>query len=133
FPVAICCKAEEEPCDEQPQQQGEQKTRDHDHDNDHHQDDDSPVHIGCRPGDWHPSQITVKELKELICCAWDYMLQKEQAAADAQATINRVQGNKTLIEAKVQADTASLEDRIKSKVEKVKCGHGCKERPCQSI
>src|SRR5258708_30087650 len=116
FRVAICCKEHESPAP--PPASAEQY---------HHQpppqppQPEPPAHIGCARGDWHPSVITVETLKQLICCAWDYVREKEQAQRDKAAAHQLVDRNLTFIKAKVTADQWTLEDRIKAKREKGKC------------
>ena len=130
FPVAICCKGEEHggqtqyqstgqpAAPPQPQsqqlppyaQQGQQPTQYH-----------PPEHIGCEPGDWHPSRITVEELKQLICCAWDYVRTNEEQLAEKTDAVARATRNLGLIKAKVDADSGTLDARIVSRVKKVKC------------
>jgi hypothetical protein len=79
------------------------------------------VHIGCTPGDWHPSKINEATLKKLICCAWDYVRgekAKFQAATDAVDTAKQ---HLEYIKKRVEDDGKTLEDRIKSRIEQVVC------------
>jgi hypothetical protein len=120
FPVAICCESKGDPCDQPTQQEHAHKPN---------QDNEgTTIYIGCEPGDWHPSVITVEKLKQLICCAWDYVRAKEQKVRETTEAVAEVERNKAFIDAKVTADTASLADRIKSKVQKVKCAYGASGR-----
>jgi hypothetical protein len=80
-----------------------------------------PEHIGCEPGDWHPSEVTVEQLKQLICCAWDYVRTKEEQLAEKNEAVARATRNLALIKAKVDADGGSLDTRIVTRVKKVKC------------
>ena len=76
---------------------------------------EKPVkHLGCKPGDWHPSAITDETLRGLICCAWDYARQQKQNLQDALDRVADVTSNLNFIKAKVDADAASLDDRIQS-------------------
>jgi hypothetical protein len=83
-----------------------------------------PTRIGCEPGDWHPSAITVDELKQLVCCAWDEVRKKRDELADADNAVARAESNQKLISEKATADEATLESRIETKVKKVKCQPG---------
>ncbi len=78
-----------------------------------------PDHLGCKPGDWHPSVIAEETLRALICCAWDYARKQKQNLQDAKDRVADVNNNLTLITSKVTADEASLDDRIKSGLDKV--------------
>jgi hypothetical protein len=79
------------------------------------------VHIGCEPGDWHPSQITPEELTQLICCAWDYMRSQKEKYQEATAAVEAATRNLEFIKTKVQDDGKTLEDRIRREIEKVVC------------
>lgn len=71
-------------------------------------------HLGCKPGDWHPSAITDETLRALICCAWDYARKQKQNHQDAIDRVADVTSNLNFIKTKVEADDKSLDDRIKS-------------------
>jgi len=71
-------------------------------------------HLGCKPGDWHPSAITAETLRALICCAWDYARRQKQNLQDAIDKVADVTNNLNFIKTKVEADDKSLDDRIKS-------------------
>jgi hypothetical protein len=128
FPVAICCepKDDKEPYNTD-QSQSQQPAHDHDHGGGH---DGSAIHVGCEPGDWHPSQITVGKLRELICCAWDSVYAKEQAVRDTADAVTKVESNRNFMQTKVtdESKPEALEARIKAKVEKVKCTYGASGR-----
>lgn len=78
-----------------------------------------PVHIGCTPGDWHPSKIKDDTLRKLICCAWDYVKKEKARFQEATAEIDTAKQNLEFIKKKVEDDAKTLEDRIKSRIEKV--------------
>jgi len=110
FPVAICCKQEEE-------EGYEKKYR-----RDEYQPTEPPAyHIGCEPGDWHPSVITVQKLTKLICCAWDFVREQKEKAQEANGKVEEARRNLDYIKSKVQADETALEDNIKSQLNKVEC------------
>ena len=99
FPFPFCCEKEGSQY-----QQGEQ-----------------PVdHLGCKPGDWHPSAITEDTLRALICCAWDYARQKKQEFQDISDVVADVTNNLAFITKKVDEDGTpkALDDRIKSGLDK---------------
>ena len=81
---------------------------------------DEPIdHLGCKPGDWHPSAITDEKLRVLICCAWDYQRKQKQNLQDATDRVADITTNLAFIKAKVDADDKSLDDRIKSGLSRV--------------
>jgi len=104
FPIAICCKEKEDGSDQQYQ------SRQH-----------PTYHIGCQPGDWHPSVIKDKKLTKLICCAWDLVREQKEKAQEASGRVDEANRNLEFIKNKVQADTAALEDVIKSQLNNVEC------------
>lgn len=61
-----------------------------------------PEHLGCDPGDWHPSKITPDRLKTLICCAWDYARKKKQKAQEIADEVEKVRRNLELIKKNVE-------------------------------
>ena len=81
-----------------------------------------PVHIGCTPGDWHPSKINEDTLKRLICCAWDYVRSEKAKFQDATAAVDTAKQHLEFIKKKVEDDGKTLEDRIKHQIEQVVCG-----------
>src|SRR6266850_268404 len=76
-------------------------------------------HLGCAPGDWHPSAITEDTLRTLICCAWDYARKQKQAYQDATDRVNDATSNLAFIKTKVETDSKDLDDRIKGLLSKV--------------
>lgn len=81
---------------------------------------DKPLeHLGCDPGDWHPSAITPDRLKTLICCAWDYARKQKQNAQDINAEVETVKRNLDYIKKKVDEDAKALDAKIKSGLEPV--------------
>ncbi len=100
FKVAICCKKDE---------------------NEQYGKDEAAAHIGCQPGDWHPSYITVAKLKKLICCAWDFVRAAKEAAHKAAAAVQTAKDNLAFITTKAADDAKTLDARIKSGLEKVTC------------
>jgi hypothetical protein len=80
-------------------------------------------HIGCTPGDWHPSQITEDTLRKLICCAWDYVKAKKKNYQDATAAIETAKQHLDFIKKMVDDDAKAIEDRIKTRLDQVTtCG-----------
>jgi hypothetical protein len=71
-------------------------------------------HLGCEPGDWHPSNITDETLRALICCAWEYSLKQGQALQEATHRVTEATNNLKSIKTRADADAQSLDDRIKS-------------------
>jgi hypothetical protein len=81
----------------------------------HYPETEQPTpHLGCKPGDWHPSAITDETLRALICCAWDYARKQKQNLQDATDRVADITSSLAFIKAKAEADAASLDDRIKS-------------------
>ena len=72
------------------------------------------THLGCKPGDWHPSALPTETLRALICCAWDYARKKKQNLQDATDRVAEATSNLNFIKTKVEGDEKSLDDRIKS-------------------
>jgi hypothetical protein len=83
---------------------------------------EAPVHIGCTPGDWHPSKITEDTLKQLICCAWDYVRNEKAKFQEATAAVDTAKQHLEFIKKKVEEDAKTLEDRIKNRIQQVVCG-----------
>jgi hypothetical protein len=115
FPFPFCCDEKGEPGeggnDQTSQQYGKPP---YDQKQSHPQPEGPKDHLGCKPGDWHPSAITDETLRGLICCAWDYARKKKQNLQDATDKVADVTSNLNFIKAKVEADEKSLDDRIKS-------------------
>ncbi len=80
-----------------------------------------PQRIGCEPGDWHPSAVTVDDLKQLLCCAWEYMRGKEDQLTEKTEVVAKTTRNRALIKEKVKTDSETLAARIEARVKKVKC------------
>jgi len=118
FPFPFCCE-DKGGYGEEPTGQGEggmEQTPRHEQGSQrHHPQTEQPTpHLGCKPGDWHPSAITDETLRALICCAWDYARKQKQNLQDANDRVADITSNLNFIKAKVVADAASLDDRIKS-------------------
>jgi hypothetical protein len=79
------------------------------------------VHIGCTPGDWHPSVITVELLRKLICCAWDYVRSEKENFQEKSAAVDQAKHHLEFIKKQIEDATKALEDRIKSEIDKVVC------------
>ena len=79
------------------------------------------VHIGCTPGDWHPSVIDVEILRKLICCAWDYVRAQKQNFHDKTAAVETAKHNLEFVKKQIEDAAKTLEDRIKSRIEQVVC------------
>lgn len=99
FPVAICCEGDTA-------QQADAKATDH---------------IGCDPGDWHPSEVSVAKLTKLICCAFDAVRKQKEKAQEANGKVEDTKRNLEFIKKQVEADEKALEDRIKSELKKLEC------------
>lgn len=82
------------------------------------------VHIGCKPGDWHPSLVDAETLQKLICCAWDSVREAKKAFQEASDAVEAVKHNLDFITKLVDDGTKTLEDRIKARIEKVVCSAG---------
>ena len=104
FPVVICC-----PSKTDPKAQSDSTA------------DGPAAHIGCGPGDWHPSRIDDKTLQKLICCAWDYARDKKKESQEKSAALDAVSRNLDFVKSKVKDDANKLEERIKGQIEKVEC------------
>jgi hypothetical protein len=78
-----------------------------------------PEHLGCDPGDWHPSAIPPERLKGLICCAWDHARRKKQKAQDATDAVETAKRNLDLIKKRVEEDVKGLEKKLKDEIKKV--------------
>jgi hypothetical protein len=76
--------------------------------------------IGCKAGDWHPSVVTDEILRQLICCAWDYVRARKQDVQDRTEAVERTTRNLDFIKTQIPDDKA-LDARIKAKLEKVTC------------
>jgi hypothetical protein len=103
FPFPFCC--EKKP-DDDTTYQGQTQTP-------------PPEHLGCEPGDWHPSEIKVERLQALICCAWDYARKQKQALQDVNDRVADATANRDFVKAKVTDDLKTLDDRIKSGLAKI--------------
>ena len=101
FPFPFCC--DDKPAGET-EEQNQQKP---------------PAHLGCKPGDWHPSAIDEDLLKALICCAWEYARKRKEEYLKASDNVASATNNLDFIKKKVEADAKTLEDRIKSALDKV--------------
>jgi hypothetical protein len=114
FPFPFCCEDKDEYGEggKPGYEQGSQKQN-------HPQPEKPANHLGCKPGDWHPSAITDEKLRALICCAWDYARNKKQNLQDAIDRVADVTSNLNFIKTKVEADEKSLDDRIKSGLSRV--------------
>jgi hypothetical protein len=80
------------------------------------------VHIGCLPGDWHPSEISEEVLRKLICCAWEYAKSKKAELQEATAAVDTAKQHLEFIKKKVEDDGKTFEDRLKARIEQVICG-----------
>ncbi|MDQ3773287.1 MAG: hypothetical protein M3461_02365 [Pseudomonadota bacterium] len=86
------------------------------------------VYIGCKPGDWHPSALTVEKLNALICCAWDYVRDKKEKFQEKSDAVEVAKRNLEFIKKKTEDDLKTLEDRIKGEIEKVNCATAASSR-----
>ena len=131
FPFPFCCE-DKDGYGEEPQGQGEGQGEGGHHPPQHygkpghpqtsqrqHQPERPINHLGCKPGDWHPSAITDETLRALICCAWDYARKQKQNLQDANDRVADVTSNLNFIKAKVEADEKTLDDRITSGLSRV--------------
>ena len=106
FPIAVCCPGYG---DDKPQRQSADS---------HAQ---APDHIGCDPGDWHPTSIDVGKLTRLICCALENVQSKKKALQDATADVKTIEDNLEFIKKEVERVSKALEAEIKSHLETVEC------------
>jgi len=83
--------------------------------------DPASVHIGCTPGDWHPSVITVEVLRKLICCAWDTVRTRKEAFQAKSEAVETSKHNLEFIKKQVEDAAKTLEERIKGRIDKVVC------------
>jgi hypothetical protein len=125
FPFPFCCEdkdgagyGEEKP-DQTSQQYGKPPYEQGSQKQNYRQPEKPANHLGCKPGDWHPSAITDETLRALICCAWDYARKQKQNLQDAIDRVADVTNNLNFIKTKVEADQTSLDDRIKSGLSRV--------------
>lgn len=79
--------------------------------------------IGCKPGDWHPSVLTVDILRQLICCASDYVKAAKDAAQTASAAVDKAKQDLDFISKTIVPDEVNgLDGRIATALEKITCG-----------
>jgi hypothetical protein len=76
-------------------------------------------HLGCKPGDWHPSAIGEDDVKSLICCASESARTKKEQLKKITDQIADATSNVAFIKKKAEDDEKSLEDRIKAALNKV--------------
>jgi hypothetical protein len=121
FPFPFCCEDREEPegegegGTEQTSRQYGKPGYDQGSQQPNYPQPEKPApHLGCKPGDWHPSAITDETLRNLICCAWDYARKQKQNLQDVTDRVADITSNLNFVKAKAEADAASLDDRIKS-------------------
>jgi uncharacterized protein with PIN domain len=76
-------------------------------------------HLGCKPGDWHPSAVTIERFRSLICCAWDYAREQKEKSQEIDELVTDVTANLAAIKTKVENDAKTLDDRIKNGLDKV--------------
>jgi len=118
FPYPFCCEPKEET---QPEGQTEApQKQDQKNGGGKKNGEEPPPHLGCKPGDWHPRAIDDERLKALICCAWEYARQRKQDYQDATARVTDATNNLEFIKKKVEGDPKTLDQRLKSGLEKVK-------------
>lgn len=86
------------------------------------------VHIGCTPGDWHPSRISPEDLTKLICCAWDHAKSQKEKFQKATADVELAKQNLDFIKKRVEDDAKTLEDRIRRRIEQVVCAPAASSR-----
>jgi uncharacterized protein YaiL (DUF2058 family) len=79
------------------------------------------VHIGCSPGDWHPSRISPEDLTKLICCAWEYVKGQKEKYQNAVAAVDTAKQHLDFIKKRVEDDGKTLEDRVRRRIEQVVC------------
>ena len=122
FPFPFCCE-DQGGYEEEPRRYGEGETPQHHGKPGYEQGSErqhgqperpATPHLGCKPGDWHPSAITDDTLRALICCAWDYARKQKQNLQDVTDRVADITSSLDFVKAKVTADAASLDDRIKS-------------------
>jgi len=77
---------------------------------------ESPINVGCKPGDWHPSHILADTLKALICCAWKYTHDKKQELQTQTDALDAVTRNLEFIKSQIP-DEKALDARIKTRLD----------------
>jgi hypothetical protein len=78
-----------------------------------------PEHLGCDPGDWHPSKIKPERLRILICCAWDTARRKKKKAQDAIDAAETAKRNLDLIKKMVDDGVKGLEKNLKNAIKQI--------------
>jgi hypothetical protein len=73
------------------------------------------------PGEWHPSRIDIKRLRELLCCALDVVNKRKEAVREATNKITEINQKMDAVKAETP-DAKALEEKIKAKLEKIECG-----------
>lgn len=129
FPFPFCCEKEsrseegseggEGGSEQTSPQYGNQGSEQGSQKQNNQQPEKPATHLGCKPGDWHPSAITEDMLRTLICCAWDYARRQKQSLQDATDSVADATNNLNFIKTKVDADDKSLDDRIKNGLNRV--------------
>jgi hypothetical protein len=82
---------------------------------------DEPPHFGCVPGEWHPSRIDIKRLRELVCCALSLVDKRKKKLREATDAIAAVTQRIEAVKAET-LDAKGLEEKIKTKLEGIVCG-----------
>lgn len=82
---------------------------------------DAPPHFGCVPGEWHPSRIDVKRLRELVCCALDVVNRRKETVREITNAIAELTLRIEAVKAETP-DAKALEEKIKAKLETIECG-----------
>jgi len=113
FKVALCCCTNDDTTTPP-----EQQTAQHD---DPATPTDAPPHFGCVPGEWHPSRIDVKRLRELVCCALDLLNKRKEEVRKITNAIAEITQRIEAVKAETP-DAKALEEKIKAKLEKIECG-----------
>ena len=81
-------------------------------------------HLGCRPGDWHPTHIDERTLELLICCAWDEVRRRKEIYQEKSDAVDATRHNLEFIKKLAEDSGKTLEDRIKIRIDKVTCATG---------
>jgi hypothetical protein len=85
------------------------------------------AHFGCVPGEWHPSRIDIKRLRELVCCALDVVNQRKDALRNATNKIAEITARIEAVKAETPDDKA-LAEKIRVKLETIECGDSAASR-----
>jgi hypothetical protein len=119
FPFPFCC--EEKPAGYEGGSEKPQQSQQSQQSQQPQPSEEAPKHLGCAPGDWHPSKIKPEFLKTLICCAWDYARKRKQDAQAANEAVENAKRNLELVKNNVveAVKLANFEKNLKNAIKPV--------------